>query len=216
MKTNTVFHPEHYDELTDELALIDEVQAKINGVLHHTHRRWEYALGLSLVHRYECKTVLDVGSGGSPFPAILASAGYDVTAVDPAQEIGMQTGYANTLGVSIPFSQQDFITGWLKDGVALDAITAISVLEHVEDDTAFLLKMCDLKPNLIYLTVDFHPSGKAFVHPHHLRTYNTDRLKELAASAKELGYKLIGVPDWEYTKPYVYEYTFASFVLRAE
>ncbi len=215
MKTNTVFYPEHYDELTDELSLIDEVQAKINGVLHHTHRRWEYALGLSLVHRYECKTVLDVGSGGSPFPAILASAGYDVTAVDPAQEIGMQTGYENTLGVSIPYAQLDFID-WNGFVNPPDAITAISVLEHVEDDTAFVLKACSLQPKLIYLTVDFHPSGKAFVHPHHLRTYNADRLKELAASAKELGYKLIGVPDWEYTKPYVYDYTFASFVLRAE
>lgn len=214
MKTNTVLHPDHYTELTDELAIVDDVQAKINGVLHHPHRRWEYALGLSLLHRYECKTVLDVGSGGSPFPAILATQGYGVTAVDPAQEIFLQENYRNPLLVSYPYIHIDFMR--FHPIEQPDAITAISVLEHVEDDSAFLVKMFDLKPKLIYLTVDFHPSGKPFVYPHHLRTYNEKAFRGFTIIAKEHRYKLIGVPDWEYAENHVYDYNFASFVLRAE
>jgi 2-polyprenyl-3-methyl-5-hydroxy-6-metoxy-1,4-benzoquinol methylase len=217
MKSNTCLHPNHYAELTEELALIDAVQAQVNGVIHHEHRRWEYGLALSLLTRYRengIENVLDIGSGASPFPVILAQSNFSVEAVDPANTIQMQSGYAQLLNRAVVVRQQDIMS--YAPTEPIDAITCLSVLEHVEDDAAFVQRMCSFKPMLIICTVDFHPSGQAFRQPDHLRTYTASRLKELAALGKPYGYKLIGVPDWTYTEDYVHEYSFASLVLKAE
>lgn len=216
MKSNTCLHPKHYAELTEELTLIDAVQAQVNGVLHHEHRRWEYGLALSLLNRYrdEIENVLDIGSGASPFPAVLAQAGYYVEALDAAPTIKAQPGYAQLINRTIVVRQQDVMTYTPTERI--DAITCLSVLEHVEDDTALIYKLCHLNPKLMICTVDFHPSGQAFRSPDHLRTYTAERLKEFAALCKPCGYKLVGIPDWTYTKNYVYDYSFASLVLKAE
>ncbi len=80
--------------------------------------------------------VLDVGSYRSPFPAFLASKGYDVSVVDLDPAVGQQSEWiSGALGsdsrigvhiadvVALPFSRGTF-----------DAVTCISTLEHIPDD----------------------------------------------------------------------------------
>ena len=94
-----------------------------------------------------------------------------------------------------------------------DAVTCISVLEHVPDDVAFYRKLASLVKvgGVLALTVDFWPDA-ARKSPDHLRTYNEDRLSMLAQSVP--GFETVGKLDYADRGAHVYSYTFASLVLR--
>lgn len=88
-------------------------------------RAIEYSFALQCAWRTSARTVLDVGSGYSPWPSLLGKCGYIVTAIDPME------GY---WGGSI-FNRHFYI---IKDDITqsglaetFDLITCISTLEHI-------------------------------------------------------------------------------------
>ena len=88
-------------------------------------RAIEYSYALQCAWRTSAHSVLDVGSGYSPWPSLLTKCGYIVTAIDPME------GY---WGGSI-FNRHFYI---VKDDITkpklskkFDLITCISTLEHI-------------------------------------------------------------------------------------
>ena len=90
-------------------------------------RAVEFSFALRTINQLAVTTVLDVGSGGSPFPATLAYCGYLVTAIDNVRDYwpqGMYNYHFHVLDDDIrhPSVNRRF-----------DAITCISVLEHIPE-----------------------------------------------------------------------------------
>jgi SAM-dependent methyltransferase len=89
----------------------------------------EFSFALGALNDYPVVTVLDVGSGVSPFPATMAHCGYLVTAMDNVTDYwpeGMSNRHFHVLDDDIrrPRTTQKF-----------DAITCISVMEHIAEFT---------------------------------------------------------------------------------
>lgn len=87
----------------------------------------EFSFALAALNDYPIVTVLDVGSGVSPFPATLAHCGYLVTAIDNVSDYwphGMCNRHFHILDDDIrhPRTTQKF-----------DAITCVSVMEHITE-----------------------------------------------------------------------------------
>ena len=180
----------------------------LNG--QHPMRRWEYALAL---HAIRCWRVgagdnphhlLDVGGAGSPFLDCLRTI-YPATSlelVDPAVNHSIE---ASTI----------------RDD-SYDVLTCLSVLEHVPKPKPFL-KACarHLRPGgLMVLTVDYWDcEGPDTAHFHWMREriYNRRSLTDVMTYCREaLGLRRFGGADWTYFGNHVYDYSFASLVLRKD
>jgi SAM-dependent methyltransferase len=207
------------DDHVTEMDHIKNMQDVMRGSyvrFEHEHRKWEYGLALSALRRARVRTVLDAGGGASIFApaAAWSDIGIHVTQVDPgdfASWIESQRQIVPDVG---PYIQRDFMD-W-EDETAYDAVTCLSVLEHVEDDIAFFKKLLPhVKPGgVLFVTVDFHPSGEAQVGGH-LRTYNKDRLSVLSGIARKAGFKnYLGKSSWNYDGEHVNNYNFASLCMR--
>jgi SAM-dependent methyltransferase len=177
----------------------------------HPRRAWEYGLVLHALREYGCRTVLDVGGGGSVFAPAATWVGMEVTEVDPADYQQWVASQSAKVGKPIAYEQCDFMSYVGEHD--FDAVTCISVLEHVEDDAAFFRKLArHVKPGgVLAVTVDFWPDGQR-KSPDHLRTYNQDSLLALANDLDD--FELFGPLDYSHLGAYVYDYTFASLVLR--
>lgn len=195
-----------------EVAL--RVHRQLDGISHrfeHPLRAWEYGLALDALKANGCRSVLDVGGGGSAFAPAAATMGMEVTQVDPGDCSAWVSAQAERIRKPLPYHQAEVMT--FEGGQLYDAVTCLSVLEHVEDDGAFFARLQRfLRPGgLLILTVDFWPDGKPQVDGH-LRTYNVARLSQLIDLAP--GFELLGPPDYADRGAHVYGYTFASLVLR--
>ena len=90
----------------------------------------EYGFALRCLAGLEAESVLDVGSGSTAWPRLLADCGYQVTAIDHGESYwGHQ-----------PINRHHHV---LRDDITeptlkseLDAVTCLSVLEHIEDHDA--------------------------------------------------------------------------------
>ena len=114
----------------------------------------------------------------------------------------------------IRYFQEDFLDFDIDE--QFDAVVCTSVIEHVEEHERFFQKLLSfVKPNgILVLTTDFYPTSKRFS-PDHLRTYSEDDLMAYAKSAD--GFTLFGgKADYTYWGNFVYDYTFASLVLKNE
>jgi SAM-dependent methyltransferase len=92
-----------------------------------SERPVELSFALREMNKLPITTVLDVGSGTSPIPAVLAYCGYIVTAIDNVRDYwpkGMHNPHFHVVDDDIrhPRINQKF-----------DAITCISVLEHIPE-----------------------------------------------------------------------------------
>lgn len=207
-------HPIHYMEM-DEHKYVQEIATSLyeSGVpyrFEHPHRAWEYGIALNALKSKDIKTVLDVGGGGSVFAAAAASLGIDVLQVDPGNVGNWITRQEMALGIKLPFEQvffEDF------DDEVFDAVTCLSVLEHIPGDLFFFEKMLLHAAKMIVVTVDFSPTGKAVVDGH-IRTYNEDMMVELIGIGRKGGFELLGrAYDYSHPGDYVYGYNFASLVM---
>lgn len=195
-----------------ESELVRDVHRQLAGVPHrfeHPLRAWEYGLTLSALRSHGCRSVLDVGGGGSVFAQ--AALGMEVVQVDPGDCAAWVAAQSEHTGRPVTYHQRDVME--YDDRRLYDAVTCLSVLEHVEDDGAFFQRLQGfVKPGgLLALTVDFWPDGAPQV-AGHLRTYNVGRLSRLVDAAP--GFELLGPPDYTDRGAHVYGYTFASLVLR--
>ncbi|MDZ4179523.1 MAG: class I SAM-dependent methyltransferase [Coriobacteriia bacterium] len=98
-----------------------------------TERPLEYAFAMSALAEVCPQRVLDVGSGRSPWPALLATCGFGVTAIDAPQEYwkGQRLRNPHFHVLEADITSPD-------TSRAFDFITCISVMEHIPDhDAAF-------------------------------------------------------------------------------
>ncbi len=208
----------HDYNIVPEMNFINHIKGKFSGTFRacHEHRNWEYGLCLNALRANGALKILEIGGTGSVFAASAAALGMEVTVVDPDGEgAGLFDRQNLLLGRSaIDFKQLDFFQYYtLKK---FDAVVCISTLEHVPDDENFFRRLLGLikEGGLLYLTMDFHPSGQRFVDGH-LRTYHQEQLLALIAIAREYGFEPYGgIPDYSWRGEAVGQYTFASLVLQ--
>jgi SAM-dependent methyltransferase len=106
-------------------------------------RTWEYAFALAAFQHTQYQDVLDVGTGNSAWPSVLASCGYKVSATD---EMG---NYWNNRFLNHHyFVLRHDITAGPMNGHSFGAIHCLSVLEHIpKPDDAVAAMSAMLKPN---------------------------------------------------------------------
>lgn len=216
MDYTRVLHPNDYS-LFKGHQQVQTMMDKLGSMYRyeHMHRRWEYGLALDFLLENGAKTVLDVGGGGSVLSPLLAWNGMKVTQTDVAFGEKESKYQSDKLGVEIEFVQADFSEH--RDKILdmfpmYDAVVSISTIEHVKDDEIFFRNMCELSSDLVFLTTDFHPSGKAFSDAHR-RTYNAEMLDKFREIAEYYDFYTEPV-ELRYAGNFVYDYTFASMAFR--
>ena len=139
----------------------------------HNERPIEYRFALQALAENAPVSVLDVGTGTTAWPHLLRNCGYVVTAVDNVRDYwpdGMVNRHWTVLDVNIlnpgNLAQQQF-----------DAVTCISVLEHIEDHARAVHNMAArLSPGgILVLTTPYshnHPYPNVYKHPEAL--YGSD------------------------------------------
>ncbi len=121
--------------------------------LAHNERSLEYRFALQVLGECGPRTVLDVGSGATAWPHLLRHCGYVVTAIDNVRDYwpkGMVNRHWAVLDV-------DILNPHGRIAEKYDAITCISVLEHIEDHTRAVSNMAALLKTggLLILTTPF-------------------------------------------------------------
>lgn len=96
-------------------------------LLRINERAVEFSFALREINKLSITTVLDVGSGTSPFPATLAYCGYLVTAVDNVRDYWPQGMYNHHFYVLDDDIRHPSIDR------KFDVITCVSVLEHIPE-----------------------------------------------------------------------------------
>lgn len=180
----------------------------------HEQRRWEYGMALKALVDSNSETVLEVGGGGSLLYPMMDLCGIDIVEIDPwdCSELLLKQKTKMNSTFPIKYIKEDFLQTNLDE--QFDAVVCTSVIEHVKQHNEFFQKLLShVKPEgILILTTDFHPSGKTFS-ADHLRTYTEKDLLAYAESAKGFDF-LGGKYDYNYYGDYVYQYTFASLVLK--
>lgn len=205
-------NPADYDWIheTRHAENIKKIVGTYGGRAEHPRRAWEYGIVLHALREHGCKTVLDVGGGGSAFAPAAAWVDMTVTELDPEDYRKWVREQARKIAKPISYEHCDFMA---YEGPTFDAVTCISVLEHVPDDEAFFRKLAShvRVGGLLGITVDFWPDAQRKSRDH-LRTYNAERLLEFVDSVP--GFVTLGSPEYSHLGKYVYDYTFASLVCR--
>ncbi len=217
---NKTLDVKDYENLKSEEAHINHMKyifANTPYSFEHKHRMWEYSIILKALRENGTNTLLDVGGGASLFAPACAYDRIDVTQIDKEDRANWVSKQNERLIESrqIKYFQSDFLT-FTQPLNQFDAVTAISVLEHVRLDLVFFRKMLRLvRPGgLVGITVDFHPDGKQMVE-HHLRTYRTVDLAPFLSS--DSTFAIFGEDiDYTWRGPDVNDYTFASVILRKD
>ena len=130
---------------------LSEFQHQVFSV--HNERSIEYRFALQMLGEKRPITVLDVGTGTAAWPRLLRNCGYVVTAIDNVRDYwpkGMRNRHWPVLDVDILNPRERLSKNF-------DAITCISVIEHIEDHTRALRNMVGLlKPGgFLILTTPF-------------------------------------------------------------
>lgn len=209
------FDPGDYELLESEIGHLEYARGLIrNYRFEHPHRMWEYAMFLrATLESPQGYSVLDVGGGGSLLaPTLSIIHPFTVTVVDPQPVGGMISEQAKAINTMILFAQGDFMS---YTGGVYDFVSCISVIEHVHNDIAFFEKLLRhvRGKGILFLTTDFHESGKPQT-IHHLRTYNEKSLKALLDIATLEGFKpLLGDPNWSSRGNHINGYNFCSMAV---
>jgi 2-polyprenyl-3-methyl-5-hydroxy-6-metoxy-1,4-benzoquinol methylase len=106
---------------------------------HHNERPIEYRFALECLARLRPRTVLDVGTGTTAWPHLLRNCGFVVTAIDNVRDYWdhqMLNRHWTVLDVDIT-KPKEFHGPF-------DAVTCISVMEHIVDHEAAVSSMLRL------------------------------------------------------------------------
>lgn len=207
-----------YQDLRNEEAHLNHMKYILSNTpysFEHKHRMWEYALTLKALKDNKTKSLLDVGGGASIFAPACAFLGIGVTQVDLEDREKWVDKQNEILNTSIWYIRDNFLS--FNFVGKFDAVTAISVLEHIELDEVFFRKLLKfVNPGgLVAITVDFHPDSRPFV-KEHLRTYNEKKINRLISMAMNEGFVIYGGhTDYRWRGPDVNGYyTFASLIMK--
>lgn len=123
----------------------------------HNERSIEYRFALEALAEVRPKTVLDVGTGTTAWPHLLRNCGYVVTAIDNVRDYwtnGMVNRHWTVLDVDITRATPGQFPG------LFDAITCLSVIEHIPDHQAAVRNMLNLlvPGGLLILTTPYSHS----------------------------------------------------------
>ena len=196
--------PADFDSLTEELAIVDQYFGTDRP--QHDMRRWEYALALRAMGRSfnPPKRHIDVGGAGSPFVRMTEAYGWFPTIVDP----------------EVNRSLAEYLE--LRPHLA-DAVTCLSVLEHVDDLDQFCYHLsCLVAPGgLLVLTFDYckQPGFHKPVDTYHFhwmrrRIFNDFTGGQVHGRFGHRDFALLGGIEWKDYGPQVYDYTFRSLCLQ--
>lgn len=226
-----------YYQAGDDDRIAPAIRAQVDAVFttarpQHEARRWEYGLTLTAIQSWakglpeiERRTlrVADVGGAGSPFRAMLP--GQAVTVIDPDADPSDAGAVRQPL--------EGYVVGASHGPAHLfDVVTCLSVIEHVPPKAldTFLYHLTSLvRPGgLLVLTCDTCGCSGGTLHeptadPHHfswMRTQMITRpvlLRVLNTLVDHDHCDLLGGVDLQRPPaPLVYDYTFASLVLRKD
>lgn len=228
---------EDYDELQDEIQLIEQVRQKI-GMWHpdqHPARMWEYALALKAFHTvYGYNNVgrltADMGCGMGFMGPLLLWTGQFVD----LYELSTVSAYMKEQMRLIP-QRQTFSAGsyrfhcrglgqLLPEDRDKDAVFCISVLEHIRDrDVAFAdLLNCVAEGGLLFLTTDFAEDETDHYQHANVRAgkmFTAHTYRNFIKTAGMMGFKLVGGEcdySWSNKQRLVFDYGFASLALVRE
>lgn len=213
-------HRDDYQQLEKELLVVDRFMKGNAEGQASEHRRWEYAMALLALQRWESGAgiiteqgpLFDVGGHGSPFRELLLEAGYPATVIDPAP--GMMT-------------IQDF--AYTLPHMIAPAVFCLSVIEHVtdEDMPSFLDALVHVvRPGgLLFLTTDcvkdcvgvdsFYPPDTFHFNWMRRRIYTPMRLySQLYGELAARGLRAFGEIARGWNGPHVYDYSFASLAMK--
>jgi SAM-dependent methyltransferase len=132
----------------------------------HNERSIEYRFALQALGETHPANVLDVGTGTTAWPGLLRDCGYVVTAIDNIRDYwpeGMVNRHWTVLNDDI-LNPKDVLS---KN---FDAITCISVLEHIEDHARAMQNMVHLLASggVLILTTPYshhHRHPNVYSHP---------------------------------------------------
>lgn len=121
---------------------------------HLNERSVEYRFALQHLAGRQIRTVLDVGSGKTAWPRLLRDCGYIVTAIDNVTSYWPR-GMLNRHWLVL---NEDITRPVVLKDKKFDAITCISVLEHIYDYQKAVSNMYDLlnENGLLILTCPFN------------------------------------------------------------
>ena len=120
---------------------ICQSEAQSQTFVRANERPIEYSFALRALAASQPRTVLDVGTGTTAWPHLLRNCGYVVTAIDNVRDYwphGMTNRHWRVQDIDI--TQPNVELG----GKRFDAITCISVVEHIEDHLAAVRNMVQL------------------------------------------------------------------------
>lgn len=132
---------------------------------HHNERPIEYRFALEGLTTEKPRAVLDVGTGTTAWPHILRNCGFVVTAIDNVRdywERGLVNRHWTVLDVDI--TRPNGFNG------TFDAVTCISVLEHIKEPRAAISNISTLlnPGGILILTTPFsyhHPDPNVYLRP---------------------------------------------------
>jgi len=224
-----------YDELKEELAVLDSAEEKIDAwhPSQHPHRRWEYAMALHCLPKGTGLRVTDYGCGNGMLGPVLHSLGHTVLLYDnwamgdqkeylrdkmqKASQL-LQEGHLNYYEV------RDRALGSLTDEDRnMDAVFCVSVLEHILSyETAFVDMLRSVRlGGVAFITTDFADSETDHFANAGLRAgkmFTTKTYADLVDIAKREGFELLdGAANYAWDEEenrLVADYGFASLALK--
>jgi SAM-dependent methyltransferase len=183
--------------------------------LGHNNRLWEYAQALNAWGKQmpEGQPVLDVGCGpGLLGPAIVLNyPRQEVVEIDPDLPKRPRIPFLESVKCTLEDACQ---VDELCDK-AFEAVFAISVIEHVDDDATFLSDLAEwVAPGgLLFLTTDVTDRPDE-PHRHDClrkRIYTPDTIRVLVEGLE--GFDFPEDPDWAYHGDTVHDYSFFSVAM---
>lgn len=140
-----------------KVVLKSEFRDDVENARDYIYERpLEYSFCLQSLAKNHCRTVLDIGTGKSAFPAVLRNCGFVVTCLDKKQGywsiFNTFNRHSHIFHSDIcqkPFPKQQF-----------DAVVCLSVLEHIPDYEKAVENMVRLtKPSgVLIFTFPYQPS----------------------------------------------------------
>jgi 2-polyprenyl-3-methyl-5-hydroxy-6-metoxy-1,4-benzoquinol methylase len=211
MILNKTFQPLDYEELENEISYIHKSLDWLCGhyALDNFHRRWEYAMAMRAMAEIapDTRSIVDIGSGGSPFPAIMARAGYNVASIDKTGERQVRSKWPAAIRPNLR---------WIKlsdemEPLSFDFVTSISVIEHTENDLQRLLEWWGMADYGMFITFDCSMDGAKKI-DQHLRSYTMQQMRDMVESLP--GGAIFGEVDMTYHGDSVSEHgTFGCFTV---